>query len=107
MEALLGVEEPDVDECLDGVGAVVEQEGQHVRALGLGEVLEDESAGSWRPGGAADPEADAEVVLGADRLRDGAQAVVAALTAALLEADDTGVDVEPSWMTTRRSAGTS
>src|SRR6476661_5203686 len=94
VEPLLGVEEPDLDERFDGVGPVVEQEGQHVRALGLGEVLQDEVGGVLASRRPADPEADAEVVLGADRLRDRAQAVVAALTAALLEADDTGVDVE-------------
>src|SRR6478609_3289315 len=94
VEPLLGVQEPDLDERFDGVGPVVEQEGQHVRALGLGEVLEDEVGGVLASRRPADPEADSEVVLGADRLGDGAQAVVPALTAALLEADDTGVDVE-------------
>src|SRR6476661_2502595 len=94
VEPLLGVEEPDLDERFDGVGPVVEKEGQHVRPLGLGEVLEDEVGGVLASRRPADPEADSEVVLGADRLGDGAQAVVPALTAALLEADDTGVDVE-------------
>src|SRR6478609_2041776 len=94
VEPLLGVQEPDLDERFDGVGPVVEQEGQHVRALGLGEVLEDEVGGVLASRRPSDPEADAEVVLRADRLGDGAQAVVPALTAALLEADDTGVDVE-------------
>src|SRR6478735_11459587 len=42
VEALLCVEQPDLEERLDGVGSLVEQEGQNVGALGLREVLEHE-----------------------------------------------------------------
>ena len=76
-------------------------------ALGRGEVLQDEVGGVLPAGRAADADAHAQVVLGAERLRDRAQPVVAALAAALLEPDVAGGMSSSSWMTTRRSAGTS
>src|SRR6478672_11205033 len=53
VEALLGLEKTDLDERLDGVGALVQQEGEDLGALGLGEVLEDEVGGVLPPGGPA------------------------------------------------------
>ena len=76
---------------------------RQVRALGRGEVPQDEVGGVHPPRRAADADPDPQVVLGAERRADRAQAVVAALAAAPLEPDVAGGMSSSSWMTTRRS----
>src|SRR3954462_10608400 len=84
MDLVLRGLEATGEQQLRGVGGLGDEEGQFL-ALGGGEVLEHEVRRVLPAGRAADPDADAEVVLGAGRPRDRPQAVVAALAAAALE----------------------
>ena len=93
VEALLGVQQTLRDEHLDRVGRVTEEERQ-LLALRRREVLEDEVGRVLPSGRPTDADPHPQVVTGAERLRDRAQPVVAALTPTQLEPDVTRRDVE-------------
>jgi hypothetical protein len=93
VEALLGGGEPLEDERLDGVGRVRDQQLERA-ALGGGEGGEDVVGGVPAARRAAHAHPDSQVVLGAERLGDVAQAVVPALAAAALQAHRVEGDVD-------------
>jgi hypothetical protein len=90
---VLGLGQALGDQGLDGVGAAVEGEREFL-PLRRGEVSEHEVRRVHPARRAADPEPDPVVVTGAERRGDRAQAVVAVVAAAELQADGAERDVE-------------